>query len=139
MPCYITRDIDGYVLPCIAIGGLPPDAGGVTIKVIDEAGLDGYAYKEMGVKAELSMLYPRFIAATPGLALTLMSALKQFQGDFITITDGLGVDYEDLILEAARITKKQRISGAVWGDTDYPSGIELTAVLMVRYVGAEAG
>lgn len=139
MPCYITRDIDGYYLTAIKIEGLPPDAGGVTIEKIEEEALDGTAYKIMGVKADPKPIYPEFFAASAGIALGIMSDLKNFQGTFVTITDGAGAVYTGLVCVNAQVLSKQRVVGARWYDVTYSGGYIVRAQMILHYVGTESG
>lgn len=139
MPCYITRDSDGYYLTAIKIEGLPPDAGGVTLKRIEETALDGTAYKVEGVHADIKPIYPEFLAATSGIAVSIMSDLKNFQGEFVTITDGAGVSYTGLVCTSAQVLSKQKIMGARWGDVTYSAPYLIRAQMLVHYIGTEPG
>jgi len=139
MPCYITRDYDGYYLTAIKIEGLPPDAGGITVEKIEEEALDGVAYKIKGIKSDPKPIYPQFLTVSAGTALALMSDIKNFQGNFVTITDGAGATYTGYVCINAQVLDKQKILGAVWGSVSYSSPYLIRAQMILHYIGTEAG
>lgn len=128
-----TIECDGYVLPFARIVGLPVDMAGMQLKRLEKEGIGGYAFKEMGQKAEESFLVTVGYGATPGIALGMVADQKSFQGAQVTIVDGHGFAWSGYVVLRVRVMEMKVVPGLLWYGTWYSSPVRVISQWTVQY------
>lgn len=110
-----------------------PDLAGMQLKRIEKAGRSGYAFKEMGFRAESTEIYGEYLASSLGAANSFVTDMKALMGTAITLYDAHGVSWPNLVVERTNITRRQRIHLARWQGTTYTQPWIIQLQMTVTY------
>lgn len=119
---------DGRIVTMLDLKGAP-DPGGMMLENITRPGFDGVAFRQLGRRGEPFSLYCLIDEATPTSAANTRQALKDAQGQTVTLTDNFGRVWYDLVLLRMTVIEERAIDGAIGSSGATASTVLLSLVL----------
>jgi hypothetical protein len=80
--------------------GRPMEAA-LMIEILERPGVDGFGAREVARRSEAERLYGTQFVESIAAAGTLQTAIRELQGELVSVTDELGISHPDCMIRRA--------------------------------------